>query len=56
MFTEERAALGPLPVERFRYHRYGQRTLHLDGCVEVDAAYYGAPPGRIASTRSGAME
>ena len=21
--------------------------MHLDGCVEVEAAYYGAPPGRI---------
>jgi hypothetical protein len=23
------------------------RTVHLDGCVEVEAAYYGAPPGWI---------
>ena len=28
-----------------QYYRYGQRTVHLDGYVEVDAAYYsGAPP------------
>jgi transposase len=27
--------------------KYGQRTVHLDGCVEVEAAYYGAPPGWI---------
>jgi transposase len=47
MFAEERPALGPLPVEPFRYYRFGTRTVHLDGCVEVDAAYYGAPPGRI---------
>jgi len=47
MFTEERPALGPLPLEPFRYYRFGQRTVHLDGCVEVDAAYYGAPPGWI---------
>ena len=47
MFAEERPALGPLPVEPFRYYRYGQRTVHLDGCVEVDAAYYSAPPGWI---------
>src|SRR5262245_5339501 len=47
MFTEERPALGPLPIEPFRYYRYGERTVHLDGCVEVEAAYYGAPPGWI---------
>ena len=47
MFAEERAALGPLPLEPFRYYQYGQRTVHLDGCVEVEAAYYGAPPGWI---------
>jgi len=29
------------------YYQYGQRTVNLDGCVEVDAAYYGAPPGWI---------
>ncbi|OGU14337.1 MAG: hypothetical protein A3K13_04880 [Gemmatimonadetes bacterium RIFCSPLOWO2_12_FULL_68_9] len=47
MFAEERPALGPLPLEPFRYYRYGDRTVHLDGCVEVEAAYYGAPPGWI---------
>jgi hypothetical protein len=47
MFAEEQPALGPLPLEPFRYYRYGERTVHLDGCVEVDAAYYGAPPGWI---------
>ena len=47
MFAEERPALGPLPVEPFRYYRFGTRTVHLDGCVEVDAAYYSAPPGWI---------
>jgi transposase len=47
MFAEERPALLPLPIEPFRYYRYGERTVHLDGCVEVDAAYYGAPPGWI---------
>jgi transposase len=46
MFADERPALGPLPLEPFRYYRYGERTVHLDGCVEVEAAYYGAPPGR----------
>src|SRR5579864_3430790 len=48
MFAEERPALLPLPVEPFRYYRYGERTVHLDGCVEVEAAYYGAPPGWVS--------
>jgi transposase len=47
MFAEEKPALGLLPLEPFRYYRYGERTVHLDGCVEVEAAYYGAPPGWI---------
>jgi transposase len=47
MFAEEQPALHPLPLEPFRYYRFGVRTVHLDGCVEVDAAYYGAPPGWI---------
>jgi hypothetical protein len=47
MFAEERPALVPLPLEPFRYYQFGMRTVHLDGCVEVDAAYYGAPPGWI---------
>lgn len=46
-FAEERPALLALPVEPFRYYQYGERTVHLDGCVEVEAAYYGAPPGWI---------
>jgi transposase len=47
MFAEEKPALLPLPLEPFRYYRYGERVVHLDGCVEVEAAYYGAPPGWI---------
>jgi transposase len=47
MFAEEQTALGQLPLEPFRYYRFGVRTVHLDGCVEVDAAYYSAPPGWI---------
>jgi hypothetical protein len=47
MFAEEQPALLPLPIEPFRYYKYGERTVHLDGCVEVEAAYYGAPPGWI---------
>jgi len=47
MFAEEKPTLRPLPLEPFRYYQYGQRTVHLDGCVEVEAAYYGTPPGWI---------
>jgi hypothetical protein len=47
MFAEERPALQPLPIEPFRYYRFGVRTVHLDGCVEVEAAYYSTPPGWI---------
>lgn len=47
MFAEERPALLPLPIEPFRYYQYGKRKVNLDGCVEVDAAYYSAPPGWI---------
>jgi len=47
MFAEEKPALQLLPLEPFRYYQYGTRTVHLDGYVEVEAAYYGAPPGWI---------
>jgi transposase len=47
MFAEEKSALLPLPLEPFRYYQYGERIVHLDGCIEVEAAYYGAPPGWI---------
>jgi transposase len=47
MFAEEKPVLQSLPLEPFRYYQYGERTVHLDGCVEVEAAYYGAPPGWI---------
>jgi hypothetical protein len=46
-YGHKKPALLPLPVEPFRYYQYGERTVHLDGCVEVEAAYYGAPPGWI---------
>lgn len=47
MFAEEKPHLHELPLEPFRYYRYGERTVNLDGCIEVEAAYYGAPPGWI---------
>jgi len=47
MFEQEKPHLLPLPVEPFRYYQYGDRTVHLDGAVEVASAYYHVPPGRI---------
>ena len=47
MFEAERPFLQPLPSEPFRFYKYGVRTVHLDGCVEVAAAYYAALPGWI---------
>jgi transposase len=47
MFAEEKPALLPLPIEPFRFYQFGERGVNLDGCVEVDAAYYSAPPGWI---------
>jgi hypothetical protein len=47
MFAEEKPSLLPLPLEPFRYYQYGERTVHLDGCVEVEAAYYSTPTGWI---------
>src|ERR1700675_4947322 len=44
MFSEEKPFLQTPPLEPFRYYQYGERTVHLDGCVEVGAAYYSAPP------------
>ena len=52
MFAEELPHLLALPVEPFRYYRFGERVVHLDGCVEVDAGYYHAPPGWIGRTVS----
>ncbi len=47
MFAEEKPLLLPLPIEPFRYYQYGERTVHLDNHVEVEAAYYSAPPSHI---------
>jgi transposase len=49
VFTEvERAALLPLPGERFPCFRESQRTVHRDGHVEVERAYYSVPPEYLA--------
>ena len=49
MFAEERPRLQSLPIEPFRYYQYGQRTVHLDGNIEVERAYYALPPGNIGN-------
>ena len=44
MFEEERPFLQPLPPVRFEYYRICERTVHFDAHIEVDGAYYSAPP------------
>jgi transposase len=45
MYAEEKPHLLALPVEPFRHYAHGERTVHLDGAVEIEGAYYHAPPG-----------
>ena len=40
----ERAALLPLPLERFAFFHEAKRIVHRDGHVEVAKAYYSVPP------------
>jgi transposase len=44
----ERAALLPLPLESFPSFREAHRTVHRDGHVEVEHAYYSVPPEYLA--------
>jgi hypothetical protein len=44
----ERPALLPLPAEAFPNFREGRRTVHRDGYVEVERAYYSVPPEYLA--------
>ena len=44
MFQEEKSHLLPLPAERFRYFKQGQRTVDDAGLVQVDGSYYAALP------------
>lgn len=44
----ERAALLPLPPGPFPSFREARRTVHRDGHVEVEHAYYSAPPEYLA--------
>jgi transposase len=40
----ERRALLPLPLERFPFFHEARHTVHRDGHLEADKAYYSAPP------------
>ena len=55
LFVEvERAALRPLPLERFPCFQEAQRKVSRDGHIEVAKAYYSAPPeylGRVVWVR-----
>jgi len=41
---QERSALLPLPSGLFPFFQEGRRSVHRDGHVEVDKAYYSVPP------------
>jgi len=43
----EKPALKPLPTERFSFFKVGTRSVHPDGYVEVDWAYYAVPDGLL---------
>jgi len=49
MFELERPFLLPLPPTRFEYYRIAERRVHFDGHVEVDGAYYSAPPRYVGA-------
>ncbi len=42
--NSERHALLPLPADRFPCFKEGRRSVNRDGHLEVDKAYYSAPP------------
>lgn len=49
MFQEERAHLGPLPLEGFAYFTERECTVHDDSCVRIDHSSYAARPAAIKS-------
>ena len=54
LFQQERTALLPLPPDRFANFHEGKRTVHRDGHVSIDKAFYSAPPeyvGRVVWAR-----
>ena len=40
----EKPALQPVPLERFPFFHEAQRTVHRDGHISVESAYYSVPP------------
>jgi transposase len=50
MFDEERPALLPLPPTRFEYYKIVERRVHVDGHIEVNGAYYSAPPRYVGTS------
>ena len=44
LFQEEKPHLRPLPSGRFPSFEEGRRSVHRDGHIEVDKAYYSVPP------------
>lgn len=49
MFEQERPALLALPPTRFEYYRILERRVHGDAHIEVDGAYYSAPPRYVGT-------
>jgi hypothetical protein len=45
----ERPFLQPLPSTRFEYYHACQRTVHFDAHIEVNGAYYSAPPRYVGT-------
>jgi len=43
----ERLTLQPLPTERFPFFHEAERSVHRDGHVAVDNAYYSVPPEHV---------
>lgn len=49
MFQEERAVLGPLPLQGFQYFTECKRTVYDDTCIRIDHSSYAARPAPIGS-------
>jgi transposase len=44
LFEQERQSLLPLRADRFAFFHEAHRAVHRDGHLEIDKAYYSAPP------------
>ena len=53
--TVEKPKLLPLPASLFPGLQEAPRTVHRDGYVELDKAYYSAPPGYVRPPGLGAL-